>query len=210
MAPLRIDLMPNGLAAAVAERLAVADELRAHPSGEQDLLGRLRTRDGAALEKIALEYGAPLSRAAYLYLGDGHEAADVAQDVLIAAWDGAGRTTEKTPLRAWLFGILFHICRKRRRTFARRRRREEKAAERRPSFLAAPWEGVEAEERLEALRAALGTLDGPMREVILLRYEQGMSVLETARALDIPEGTVKSRTHKAIATLRGRLERKQA
>lgn len=210
MAPLRIDLLPDGLAAAVARRLAVAEELRARPTGEQDLLERMRNRDGAAFEKIVLEYGAPLSRAAYLYLGDAHEAADVAQDVFIAAWDGAWRTTDKTPLRAWLFGILFHMCRKRRRTFARRRRREEKAAGRRPSFTPAPWEGVEAGERLEALREALAGLEGPLREVILLRYEQGMSVAETAEALDIPEGTVKSRTHNAIGVLRGRLERGQA
>ena len=167
MAPLQIDLLPDGLAAAVAERLAIVDEMQARPSGGQDLLERLRNRDGAALEKIALEYGAPLSRAAYLYLGDAHEASDVAQDVFIAAWDGARRTTDKTPLRAWLFGILFHMCRKRRRTFARRRRREEKSAARRPLFVPAPWEGAEAEERLEELRRALGTHTG------LLSYSSG-------------------------------------
>ena len=40
------------------------------------------------------------------------------------------------------------------------------------------------------------------REVLLMRFVDGMSLQEIADALDIPEGTVKSRIHNAIATLR--------
>jgi RNA polymerase sigma-70 factor (ECF subfamily) len=60
--------------------------------------------------------------------------------------------------------------------------------------------------RIDAVRAALEQLDADHRTVIALRFEQACSVAETAEALGIPEGTVKSRTHAAIRRLRKILE----
>ena len=52
------------------------------------------------------------------------------------------------------------------------------------------------------LARALAALPQEQREVLLMRFVDGMSVCEVARALDIPEGTVKSRQHNALQTLR--------
>src|SRR5687767_11876412 len=56
-------------------------------------------------------------------------------------------------------------------------------------------------ERRE-LAAAMASLPESQREVLLMRFVDGMSLQEVATALSIPEGTVKSRIHNAIATLR--------
>lgn len=172
----------------------------------KDLLRRLRRRDRSALEDLCRQYGSALTRAAYLYLGDSDAAADATQETLIAAWDGAGRTGEETRPRSWLFGILFNTCRKHRRTARRRRRREERAVSRRRAA-ENPGSRAGEEDRLTALQTALARLDGGHRAVVVLRYEQEMSVAETAAALGIPEGTVKSRTHTALARLKTLMER---
>lgn len=170
---------------------------------EPSVLARLRARDIAALDRLTLDYGAALTRAAWLVLGDAHAAADLAQEALIAAWDGAGRTDEATELRPWLFGILFNLGRKQLRTLARRRKREENAAR------SEAGSTMGEDERLQGLRRALATLDEDERQLIVLRYEQDFSVAETARALGVPEGTVKSRTHAAVEKLRKMMKQGQ-
>lgn len=163
------------------------------------LLARLRAREQGALEELAVQFSKALTRAAYVYLGDADAAQDAAQDALIAAWDGAKRTSNQTRLRPWLFGVLFNSCRKQVRTLARRRKREQGAARGEAFTPAADNTGAEEQERL---RAALAELPEDQRQVVVLRYEQQFSVEETAAALDIPQGTVKSRLHAAIERLR--------
>ncbi len=173
-----------------------------------DVLLRLRRGDRAALADLAETYGRGLVRAAYLFTGDAHIAEDAAQESLIAAWDGARRTDEGTTLRSWLYGILFNQCRKRMRSLGRLRKREEKfASDRREASVPPP--GVDASPDPEVgqrLRRALDGLDDIHRMVVILRYERGLGVAETARALSIPEGTVKSRTHAAAEILRAAMK----
>ena len=196
------------------ERIALTDQPAAarsepgkmEPDGRAILLG-LRARDRSALGELAEGFGAALARAAYLYLGDAGLAADAAQEAMIAAWDGAPRTGETTRLRPWIFGILFNRARKISRTESRRRSRERKSAAERPREAVAGDDGLDRDERLEALRRALARLEAASREVIILRYERGLGVAEAAEALGVPEGTVKSRTHAALARLRLEMER---
>jgi len=144
-------------------------------------------------------YGSALTRAAYLHLGDGHAAEDAVQDALLAAWDAAGRTDQHTPLWPWLIGIVFNHCRKHLRTLSRRRRRERHANAMRLTVS----QGAEANaDRLALIRDALLGLPEPLRCVVIARFEQGLSVAQTAVALSLPEGTVKRRSHEAVGKLR--------
>ncbi len=191
----------------VSTSLTGAPELvQLEPAG---LLARLRSGDQAALAQITRQYGRALTRAAYLHLGDAHAAEDAVQEAMIAAWDGAHRTSEETPLWPWLLGIAFNHCRKHLRSLSRRRRREQQAHELRlihtndvHSPGAAALAADETKNRLDALRHALGQLTEPLRCVVILRYEQGLSVADTATALNVPQGTVKRRCHEAIGQLR--------
>lgn len=169
---------------------------------EARLLDGLRQRSQEALTMVVERYSLMLTKAAWLYLADAHAAEDAVQETFLAAWDAAKRTTDHTCLRAWLFGILANHCRKHVRAATRRRRRERLVAANRPVLA----EADAAALRLEALQKALGRLGDEHREVVILRFWQGLSVEETAAALGVPPGTVKSRCHAAIARLRHMLE----
>ncbi|MBN1941765.1 MAG: sigma-70 family RNA polymerase sigma factor [Phycisphaerae bacterium] len=162
----------------------------------------LRRREPEALTTAVQTYGPVLIRAAWLYLADAHAAEDAVQETFLAAWDGAKRTRGLTSLRAWLLGILTNRCRKHIRTAQRRRKREQRFLEQNAALSKSNF----SDPRLEKLQSALPRLDGPLREVVILRYWQKLSVQETAAALGIPEGTVKSRTHAAITRLRDIME----
>jgi RNA polymerase sigma-70 factor (ECF subfamily) len=167
-------------------------------AADEGIFPRLRRREPAALEVLVRQYGPALRRAAYLFLGRVDAAEDVTQETFIAAWDRAPRAAVDTQVRPWLFGILFNRCRKYRRSFWRRLRREKAAAERRDESTAAS----SPDEQLDGLLLAMGRLSDDLRTVVILRFERDMSVAETATALGVPEGTIKSRTHAALKQLR--------
>jgi RNA polymerase sigma-70 factor (ECF subfamily) len=171
------------------------------------LLARLRARERAALEDLALQFSQQLTRAAYVYLGDSDAAQDAAQDTLIAAWDGASRTSEQTRLRPWLFGVLFNSCRKQLRSLARRRKREQRASRNEAEISVSGSPDGDEHARLQH---ALAALPEDFRQVVVLRFEQQFSVEETAHALGIPQGTVKSRLHAALEKLRALMEPRRA
>ena len=177
------------------------------PDESAALLARLRARDRQALAEVVDRFAVALTRAAYLQLGDADAAADAVQETFIAAWAGAKRTRTDTPLAAWLYGILIRRCRKRLRSRTRRRRHERHAA--RPPDAASetnPDGALVRAEELETLRVALAELDEAHRAVIVLRFERRLSVADTATALGIPEGPVKSRTSSALKRLGAHFE----
>lgn len=65
-----------------------------------------------------------------------------------------------------------------------------------------PIEEIEKEERIEAIRSFVSELKGIYRELVTLRYFKELSYAEIASQTDLPEGTVKTRLHRA----RGMLE----
>jgi RNA polymerase sigma-70 factor, ECF subfamily len=164
-----------------------------------ELLQRLQRRDKDALSQLSERYGSSLMRAAFLFLGDRHAAEDVTQETLIAAWDGTARIGADLRLGPWLFGILFNRCRKFRRSLWRRLRRQYAALSQKPVY---DCDDNEKTEQLEVLHHAVQHLEENLRMVVILRYERGFDVAETAQALGLPEGTVKSRTHTAVEKLK--------
>lgn len=62
------------------------------------------------------------------------------------------------------------------------------------------------DERVAAARETISTLEPVQREILDLRFAQGLSYAEMAEALGIPVGTVRSRLHHAVAEVRHRLE----
>ena len=179
------------------------DRSEAPPIGSLPLLVRLQQRDGAALDDLVRLYGRGLTRAAYLFLGETHAAEDAVQETLIAAWDSARKVKDANALRSWLYGVLFNRCRKRRWRSLTAQRHESSAGMARERSSVRGED--ERDQRLAEVTAALRELDPELRSLIVLRFERDFSVAETAQALGIPEGTVKSRTHTAMEALRRRL-----
>jgi RNA polymerase sigma-70 factor (sigma-E family) len=136
---------------------------------------------------------ASLRRTAYLVVRDWHAAEDVTQlglARLYTIWprvrhetaDAYARKVVVNEALAWL-----------------RRNRREAVTE------AVPDRAVAVDENPLDVGAALGLLPGQQRAIVALRFLDDLSVAETARALDLAEGTVKSQTSRALATLRAHL-----
>lgn len=139
----------------------------------------------------------------HLTANDRARAEDVAQETLLRAWRNSAVLTEsRGSVRSWLFTVARNIVIDEWRT--RRAQREFATAE--PPDVAPV--GDQSDELLLSwvVADALTTLSADHRAVLIECYYRGRSVAEAARRLDVPEGTVKSRTHYALRALRLALE----
>jgi RNA polymerase sigma factor (sigma-70 family) len=142
-------------------------------------------------------------RAAYLVTGSAADAEDAAQEGFVKAWQALPRFRAGARFRPWLLAIVTNEARNRRRLAGRQATLAQRALE---PPAAGPEEqaGARAEhDRLLRLVAAMSEED---RLVIGYRYFLDLSEEETAQALGLPRGTVKSRLSRALARLRQTME----
>jgi RNA polymerase sigma-70 factor, ECF subfamily len=176
------------------------------PLEDAELIDRARKGEVMAYEELVRRYQDIAVRTAHLISPDG-DAEDAAQEAFVKAYAALGRFRTGSPFRPWLLQIVTNEARNRRRSAGRRANLALRAAEGRPSDDAAPSpeSAVLASERRAALLAALNALRDDDREVISARYFLELSETETAEALGIPRGTVKSRLSRALERLRTQL-----
>ncbi len=182
--------------------------MEGRPLEDEELAERAKARDLDAYEEIVRRYQGLLVRAAYLVTGSTDEAEDAAQEALVKAYRAMGRFRRGAPLRPWLLRIVTNEARNRRRSSARRTGLQIRVAEnRRLSGDAAPSPETAAveQERRERLLAAVNGLGEGERLVVAYRYFLGLDEEETARALGVARGTVKSRCSRALGRLRTEL-----
>jgi RNA polymerase sigma-70 factor (ECF subfamily) len=141
-------------------------------------------------------------RLAGLLLGDQHEAEDAAQDALLRAWRSAASLRDPAGFQAWFDRILVNVCRDRLRRRGRVRLITiddalSASADRDPFRTIF--------DRDEVLRA-MGSLDDDHRIVIVLHYWADLTLEGVADRVGWPVGTVKSRLHRGLMTMRSRLD----
>jgi len=147
-------------------------------------------------------------RTAYLLTGSAADAEEAAQIGFVKAWTALPRFRRGAPFRPWLLAIVANEARNRRRAEGRREGLALRAAHELPSGDAAPspeGRALAAEERAELL-GALERLSDDDRLVLSCRYLLDLGEEETAEALSLRRGTVKSRTSRALGRLRHQLE----
>jgi RNA polymerase sigma factor (sigma-70 family) len=178
------------------------------PPEESELVERAQRGDVHAYEQIVQAHQATAFRTAYLVLGDAAEAEDAAQEGFVKAFRALARFRPGAPFRPWLLQIVANEARNRRRSSGRRTRLELRLAAESPSGGAAPSpEGALLDaERRASLLSAVGDLREEERLVIALRYFLDLSEAETAAALGVRPGTVKSRLSRALGRLRQHAE----
>ncbi len=142
-------------------------------------------------------------RTAYLVAPEA-DAADAVQDAFVKAYYALPRFRAGSPVRPWLLSIVANEGRNRRRSANRRADLATRAgaATLAPPVAPSPETVVLADERRGTLWAAIGRLRDEDREVIGARYLLDLSEAETAQALGLRAGTVKSRTSRALGRLR--------
>ena len=176
-------------------------------STDDALVQRARRGDVAAFEELVARHQAVAFRTAFVLCRDRAEAEEAAQDAFVKAFAALGRFRPGAPLRPWLLTIVANEARNRARGAARRRGLAERAA----AALGRAPTGPTPEaltlggERDAELRAALARLGERDREVLWLRYFGELDEQETAAALGVRRGTVKSRTSRALDRLREEL-----
>lgn len=142
-----------------------------------------------------------------LVLGAGADAEEAVQDGFVKAYGALGRFRAGAPFRPWLLRIVANEARNRRRAAGRRASLALRAAAEDVSGDAAP--SPEAvllcAERRETLLAAIAGLREDDRDVLTCRFLLELSEEETAAALRVRRGTVKSRTSRALGRLRAAL-----
>ena len=170
---------------------------------EETLVERARRGDPAAFEALVLAYQTLAFRTALVIAGDAADAEEAAQDAFVKAHRALGRFRAGEPFRPWLLTIVANEARNRRRARGRRTALALRAAAEPGAAGEDPEATALARERRERLRTAVER--SPDRDVLACRYFLELSEEETAAALRIPRGTVKSRTHRALARLQEEL-----
>jgi RNA polymerase sigma-70 factor (ECF subfamily) len=140
-------------------------------------------------------------RLATLILRDRAEAEDATQEAIARAWSGWETLRDGNRFDAWFDRILVNVCRNRMR---HRRVIRVVTLDHATETLAADAHGATM-ARL-ALEPAFVRLTPEQRIIVVLRFWRDLSVEEIAERLGIPGGTVKSRLHYALKSLRAAIE----
>jgi RNA polymerase sigma-70 factor (sigma-E family) len=153
---------------------------------------------------FALDCSLRLHQSAYLLCGDWHLAHDLVQDTLVKVYRHWSRVRQADSPDAYVRRILINEA----RDGWRRRDKAVPVAD----VGAGPMVPTVADvtddiARRDGLLRALVELPYQQRATVVLRYLEGLSQAETAQVLGCSEGTVKSQSSRALATLRKYLER---
>ena len=168
-----------------------------------DLIRRVARRDANAFEALYRRYARPVFGLALRRLGDRMNAEDAVQETFAAIWRSA-RTykLERGAGAPWLYAVARNAI------VDRSRGRSEPPGEvpELPSDEPSPAERAETSYTSWRVHRALETLPENEREVIELAYYGELSQSEVANFLNIPLGTVKTRTRSGLGRLADQLE----
>ena len=157
---------------------------------DREVLERFRLGDEAAVKAVYDRFGGPVFALSMSILGDHGLAADATQQTFIKAWRAASTYDPERSFAPWIYAIArrtaIDLYRKRSRLVVS----DEVDVVSFPPGLETVWEVFE-------VRAALDRLPDEERQVVKLSHFDGFTHVEIAQRLDIPVGTVKSRSHRA-------------
>lgn len=152
---------------------------------------------------------AALHRSAYLLCGDWHLAHDLVQEALAKAYRHWGRVERADSPEAYVRRMVVNEAHRHWRRHRHRAGVVDSRSERPILDPAAPDASDDVVARAGILQALLA-LPARQRATVVLRYLDGLTERETAAVLHCSEGTVKSQTSRALATLKTYLTREDA
>jgi|GEM_PF-1863941 len=166
-------------------------------STDAELIPGLIARDEAAVADLLDRYWERAYRVVFQLTRDPGAAEDVAQETFVQVLQRVDSLRDPERFRGWFFGILRNTAKTRRRGETRRAKREQRAAQRELTRDRDLSEG----ETHALVREHLAALPFAFRAALSLRFLEGLSLAEVARAMDCPEGTVSSRIRRGLARL---------
>jgi RNA polymerase sigma-70 factor, ECF subfamily len=172
---------------------------------EASLIARAQAGDVAAFERLSSAYADRLFMLLLRLLGDRAEAEDVAQEVMLRAWQGITGFRGQSSYFTWLYRIAVNEAK---RAMEKRGRRPAGVPigadelQLPDSPLLDPSRQAENNELRQALAQALAGLPPDLRMAIVLRDVEGLSTQEAARMVGISQAAFKSRLHQARLRVR--------
>ena len=174
---------------------------------ELALLARIAKRDRVAFEELYARYSNILYATAMKFLKEDADAQDVVQDVFIQIWDKAKLYDpgKGKPL-TWALTLTRNRSIDRIRSIQRRTRLrddfEKETVADESTGVREALSGVDASEKVQILRDAVGRLSAEQRRVIELAFFRGLTQSEIAALLGQPLGTVKARARRGLLKLK--------
>ena len=168
---------------------------------EKDLISRAARDDADAFRQLVETYQTPAYRLAARMCGpDGAE--DVTQEAFLAAWRALPEFRGDCRFSTWLYRLVSNAAIDCLRREKKHRDTGDVDDLELPDGGPSPQEQAERSDTRDAVRRALDRLSPEHRQVLLLRFMQELDYGEIARALNVSEGTVKSRINRAKSKLR--------
>ena len=183
--------------------------LSSAPPSSPDLLLARRAAGGKAeaWEELLALYGGRVYNLAVHFTGSVEDAEDLTQEVFLRLYQNLRLYRGDVPLAGWALRLSRNVC----IDHYRRARRQRRAVALSAEMLARlpadddPQADAHKRQQLRAVYRGLEEMPEELAEVVLLRDLQGWSLEETAAALEVPVGTVKSRLHRARLQLAGQV-----
>ena len=185
---------------------------------ERSLLRRLRDRDERAFRELVQEHRDRVFNITFRMLGNRAEAEDVAQEVFISVFKYIDEFREESKFSTWLYRVAVNQCKNRIKYLARRHDRDRDELDETTqgngvngsiggALPSSPSEALQSAQMEKVLQEAIANLDEDQRIVVVLRDVEDLSIEEICEITGLPDGTVKSRLHRARLVLRKRLQR---
>jgi RNA polymerase sigma-70 factor, ECF subfamily len=175
---------------------------------EEQLIRRAKLGDEAAFNTLIDQHREVIFRYAYLIVRDAHTAEDVAQEAVLRIYRYLQRLDETRAFRPWALQITRNLARNHNRAWGRYKQMLTHFINGRDAQHTSDVETLtHAEQQAYHLHRAVSRLKTDYQDVIYARFFMGFSVEESAIALSIPEGTVKSRAHRAVCQLKALIDK---
>jgi RNA polymerase sigma-70 factor (ECF subfamily) len=192
--------------------LRAAAKLRARiEDPDAELVDAWQAGDDSAFERLVRLHERRVFGLLMRMLGDREEAADVAQEAFLNLHRHGHRFRREARFSTFVYRVATNAALNRRRSLGRKRAREQALARRQeagidlPSTPRSPEDATAGGEVQVQVQRALQELTPDLRAALVLYDLEGESYGDIAKALQIPEGTVKSRIHRARNALREHL-----
>ena len=185
---------------------------------ERMLLRRLRARDERAFRELVDEHRERVFNVTVRMLGNRAEAEDVAQEVFISVFKSIDDFREESKFSTWLYRVAVNHCKNRIKYLARRHDRDRDELDETTQgtgvngtiggpLPSSPQKQLESRQMEKLMQDAIATLEDDQRIVVVLRDVEDLSIEEICEITGLPDGTVKSRLHRARLVLRKKLQR---
>jgi RNA polymerase sigma-70 factor (ECF subfamily) len=166
------------------------------PRDDPTLIEAINRGDADAFEMLYRRHRDWVVQLAWRFAGHQEDALDVLQETFSYVFRKTPHLALTASMRTFLYPAVKHLA------IAARRKRLRQPTCDAPEALMSPIDPPPPGDPRSELALVVSGLPAEQREVLLMRFVDDLSLQEIAAALSLPEGTVKSRLHRALAALR--------